>query len=77
MNRPILSCWIDQALAAEEESRELRALLVGLLVANARSRDPFRPEHVSKRDYFHPSVAGQRTLADVTWSSGYDFTGAG
>jgi lysophospholipase L1-like esterase len=34
----------------------------------------FRREHVSKRDYFHPSLAGQRTLAAVTWAAGYDFT---
>ena len=31
----------------------------------------FRPEHVSKRDYFHPSLAGQKALADVTWAAGY------
>jgi hypothetical protein len=40
---------------------------------NAVFEYPFRPEHVSKRDYFHPSLAGQKTLADVTWAAGYDF----
>jgi lysophospholipase L1-like esterase len=33
----------------------------------------FQPEHVSTRDYFHPSLAGQRALARVTWAAGYDF----
>ena len=28
--------------------------------------DPFTPEDVSRRDYFHPSLEGQRGLADVT-----------
>jgi hypothetical protein len=37
----------------------------------------FQREHVSRRDYFHPSLAGQRTLADVTWAAGYSFTRAG
>jgi lysophospholipase L1-like esterase len=41
---------------------------------NAVFRHPFRREHVSKRDYFHPSLAGQRALAAVTWAAGYDFT---
>jgi lysophospholipase L1-like esterase len=31
---------------------------------------PFRPRHVSTRDYFHPSREGQRTLAAVTWVAG-------
>jgi hypothetical protein len=33
----------------------------------------FGVEHVSKRDYFHPSRTGQRKLADVTWEAGFDF----
>jgi lysophospholipase L1-like esterase len=44
---------------------------------NAVFEYPFRAEDVSKRDYFHPSLAGQRTLADVTWAAGYSFTGTG
>ncbi|MCA1824808.1 MAG: SGNH/GDSL hydrolase family protein [Frankia sp.] len=28
-------------------------------------------DEVSDADYFHPSVRGQRTLADVTWRHGY------
>jgi lysophospholipase L1-like esterase len=44
---------------------------------NAVFEYPFQPKHVSKRDYFHPSLAGQRKLADVTWAAGYDFTGTG
>ncbi|MDQ3672180.1 MAG: GDSL-type esterase/lipase family protein [Actinomycetota bacterium] len=38
---------------------------------NAVFEYAFRPEHVSKRDYFHPSLAGQKALADVTWAAGY------
>jgi lysophospholipase L1-like esterase len=41
---------------------------------NAVFEYPFREEHVSTRDYFHPSLAGQRTLADVTWAAGYQFS---
>ena len=40
---------------------------------NAVFRFRFRREHVSKRDYFHPSLAGQRALAAATWAAGYDF----
>jgi lysophospholipase L1-like esterase len=31
---------------------------------------PFEPRHVSTRDYFHPSLKGQRVLAEVTWNAG-------
>ena len=31
----------------------------------------FTPSEVSGVDYFHPSLAGQRTLAELTWSSGF------
>jgi lysophospholipase L1-like esterase len=36
--------------------------------------DPFATEDVSRRDYFHPSLAGQRRLAKVTWAATFDFT---
>jgi hypothetical protein len=36
--------------------------------------DPFSPEDVSRRDYFHPSLEGQRGLAQVTWAATFDFT---
>jgi lysophospholipase L1-like esterase len=36
--------------------------------------DPFTPEDVSNRDYFHPSISGQTRLAQVTWSASFDFT---
>jgi lysophospholipase L1-like esterase len=41
---------------------------------NAVFEYPFGRKHVSKRDYFHPSLAGQRALAGVTWAAGFDFT---
>jgi hypothetical protein len=28
---------------------------------------PFAAGHVSKLDYFHPNLAGQATLASITW----------
>jgi lysophospholipase L1-like esterase len=31
---------------------------------------PFEPRHVSTRDYFHPSLEGQRTLAEESWNAG-------
>jgi lysophospholipase L1-like esterase len=38
--------------------------------ANAVFNYPFRRRHVSTRDYFHPSLEGQRALAEVTWNAG-------
>jgi lysophospholipase L1-like esterase len=37
---------------------------------NAVFNYPFRPRHVSTRDYFHPSLEGQRVLAEVSWNAG-------
>jgi lysophospholipase L1-like esterase len=37
---------------------------------NAVFEYPFQPQHVSTRDYFHPSLEGQRVLAEVTWNTG-------
>ena len=31
---------------------------------------PFARRHVSNRDYFHPSLEGQRALAEVSWNAG-------
>jgi hypothetical protein len=28
---------------------------------------PFSASHVSRLDYFHPNLAGQATLASLTW----------
>ncbi len=41
---------------------------------NAVFADPFEPEDVSTRDYFHPSLLGQARLAQLTWSTTFDFT---
>lgn len=35
---------------------------------------PYQPRHVSRRDYFHPSLEGQTTLAEITWRRGFDFS---
>ena len=40
---------------------------------NAVFSDPFQPEDISRRDYFHPSLEGQRRLARVAWSATFDF----
>jgi len=37
---------------------------------NAVFNYPFQPMHVSTRDYFHPSLEGQRVLAEVSWNAG-------
>ena len=37
---------------------------------NAVFKYRFQPRHVSTRDYFHPSLEGQRALAAVTWDAG-------
>jgi lysophospholipase L1-like esterase len=42
---------------------------------NAVFEYPFQPQHVSTRDYFHPSLEGQRVLAKVTWRATFDFAG--
>jgi len=41
---------------------------------NAVFSDPFQPEDVSRRDYFHPSLRGQQRLARITWSASFDFS---
>lgn len=38
--------------------------------------NPFVPNDVSTRDYFHPSTAGQKKLADVSWTYGPLMTSA-
>jgi len=38
--------------------------------------DPFTSEDVSRRDYFHPSLQGQKRIAQVTWAATFDFTDA-
>jgi GDSL-like Lipase/Acylhydrolase family len=35
---------------------------------------PFTATHVSSRDYFHPSIAGQTVLSAETWRVGFNFT---
>jgi lysophospholipase L1-like esterase len=37
---------------------------------NAVFNYPFARRHVSRRDYFHPSLEGQRALAEVSWAAG-------
>jgi lysophospholipase L1-like esterase len=37
---------------------------------NAVFNNRFQPRYVSTRDYFHPSLEGQRVLAEVTWDAG-------
>ncbi len=64
-----------RVIAYNEQLAQVCALYIHCRFdGNAVFAYPFRREHVSKRDYFHPSLAGQRTLAAVTWAAGYDFT---
>ncbi|MBA3742634.1 MAG: SGNH/GDSL hydrolase family protein [Sporichthya sp.] len=39
--------------------------------AKAVFRTTFTRGQISKWDFFHPSVAGQRLLADITWRAGF------
>jgi lysophospholipase L1-like esterase len=36
--------------------------------------DQFTSDDVSRRDYFHPSIGGQKRLARITWGATFDFT---
>ena len=36
--------------------------------------DQFTSEDVSRRDYFHPSIDGQKRLARIAWAATFDFT---
>jgi lysophospholipase L1-like esterase len=65
----------QRVVAYNEQLSQVCALYIHCRFdGNAVFDFPFGREHVSKRDYFHPSLAGQRTLAYVTWAAGYDFT---
>lgn len=59
-----------------ERANEALAAVAAALPANVRlvtktPRVRFAPEHLSPVDFYHPSVAGQRLLADVTWEQGW------
>jgi lysophospholipase L1-like esterase len=81
--RPTSTATADQArrrrvrarvVAYNEQLQAVCALYIHCRFdGNAVFNFPFGVEHVSKRDYFHPSRAGQRKLADVTWGAGFDF----
>jgi lysophospholipase L1-like esterase len=43
---------------------------------NAVFNTNFVPSDVSTRDYFHPSLSGQGTVATGTYAAGFDFTDA-
>jgi hypothetical protein len=36
--------------------------------------DRFGSDDVSRRDYFHPSIQGQKRLARITWAATFDFS---
>jgi lysophospholipase L1-like esterase len=63
-----------QAVLTRE--REFNGVLAGVcggyefcrFDGNAVFDYPFARNHVSRLDYFHPSLAGQATLASITWS---------
>jgi lysophospholipase L1-like esterase len=63
-----------QAVLAHE--RALNDVLAGVCGAYVFCRfdgyavfdHPFARNHVSRLDYFHPSLAGQATLASITWA---------
>jgi lysophospholipase L1-like esterase len=40
---------------------------------NAAFNTPFVPSDVSTRDYFHPTIAGQAKIADISYTASFDF----
>lgn len=40
---------------------------------NAAFNTNFAPSDVSTRDYFHPSIAGQAKIADISYTASFDF----
>jgi lysophospholipase L1-like esterase len=60
-------------LAREQAFNEVLGDVCGQYAAICRFDDlavfnyPFGAGHVSKLDYFHPNLAGQATLASITW----------
>jgi uncharacterized protein involved in type VI secretion and phage assembly len=57
-------------LRREAIEREARRALGEGSVARLESLRLIRASDVSTRDYFHPSLEGQRVLAEVTWNAG-------
>jgi lysophospholipase L1-like esterase len=55
------------AILRDECGAYPRCRFDGLAVFNF----PFQRAHVSTLDYFHPSLAGQAALADVTWQASW------
>jgi hypothetical protein len=65
----------DRVMAFNQQLLEVCRLYIHCRYDNNAVFDfPFTPEHVSKRDYFHLSLEGQRELAAITWSATFDFT---
>jgi lysophospholipase L1-like esterase len=59
-----------------ERANQALAAIAAAFPANVRfvaktSLLKFSPEHLSPLDSYHPSVAGQKLLADVTWEQGF------
>ena len=67
--------------AVRQRAIDLNAALAEVCAAYIHCRsdggalfaDPFTRDDVSKRDSFHPSLAGQRRLAAITWAATFDF----
>jgi len=65
----------DQRLVVRDHNIALNTVLAEACAARPRCRFdrnavfdfPFQPQHVSKLDYFHPSLAGQAALSEATW----------
>lgn len=63
--------------AVQQRVNEYNAALEAACAATAKCRFDgyavanyaFAPSDISTRDYFHPSLSGQRTLAAITWAA--------
>jgi lysophospholipase L1-like esterase len=66
---------IDRRNAVQARVNEYNAVLAAACAATAKCRFDnyavanfaFTSAHISTRDYFHPSLAGQAALAAITW----------
>jgi len=70
---------VDRRARVVQRERDFNAVLAQVCAAYAQCRYDggavfgiaFATADVSTRDYFHPSLAGQKKLAAVTWAAGY------
>lgn len=69
----------DRRLAVQQRNIDFNTQLAQVCAGYTRCRfdsnavfnTAFTPSDISTRDYFHPSLAGQKKLAEVSWAKGF------